>query len=50
MSTLFTLDKDEWDTKEEEYSGMLKANLSGWYDIEQWKIKPKILAYACSGN
>jgi len=29
MSTLFTLDKDEWDTKEEEYSGMLKANLSG---------------------
>jgi len=29
MSTLFTLDKDEWGTKEEEYSRIPKGNLSG---------------------
>jgi len=52
-STLFTVSKDEWNTKEGIGKSLkntmhvlqyMKRNLSSWSDIEQWKIKPVALA------
>ena len=52
-STLFTVNKDEWYTKEDTGKSLknaldvlryAKRHLSGWSDIEQWKIKPVSLA------
>jgi len=55
QSTLFVVNKDEWDTKEGRGKSMKNAlhvqwyskrHLSGWSDIEQRKIKSVALAIA----
>ena len=52
-STLFTVNKDEWDTKEDTGKSMknalytlqyAKRHLSGRSDIEQWKNQATVLA------
>jgi len=51
--TLFVVNKDEWDTKEDTGKSMKnklhvqqygKKHLSGWSKVEQQKIKPVALA------
>jgi len=51
--TLFTVSKDEWNTKQDTGKSLknvlhilryAKRHLSGWSDVEQWKIKPIVLA------
>jgi len=50
---LFTVSKGEWNTKEDTGKSLknalhvlryAKRHLSGWSDVEQWKIKPVALA------
>ena len=50
--TFFTVSKDEWNTKEDTDKSLknalhilryAKRHLSGWSDIEQWKIKLAII-------
>ena len=52
-STLFTVSKDEWNTKEDTGKSLknalhvpryAKRHLSGWSDVEQWKNQAGILS------